>query len=83
MIIITQNHEKAPIFFQGIFESSFDNVVNDHDIEIMIYEHNFGHKCKELEQKYQAYRKATRAAQYKEKKYQNPAKVRYDNSNLY
>ena len=40
-------------------------------------------ECKELEQKYQAYRKATRAAQYKEKKYQNPAKVRYDNSNLY
>ena len=40
-------------------------------------------ECKELEKKYQNYRKATRAAQYRGKNFQNPAKVCYSISNLY
>ena len=40
-------------------------------------------ECKQLENEYQNYRKATRAAQYKGKKIQNSAKVCHNISNLY
>ena len=50
-LIITQNHDKAPIFLHGIFDSSLADDVNDQNIEIMIYEDNFGPKCKDSEPK--------------------------------
>ena len=50
-LIITQNHKNAPIFLQGIFHPSLADDVNDQEIEIMMYEDDFGHKCKQLEPK--------------------------------
>ena len=50
-LIITQNHEKAPIFFQGTLDSSLADDINDQDIEIMIYEDEFGSECKQSEPK--------------------------------
>ena len=40
-------------------------------------------ECKALENQYQDFRKANRAAQYREKTLQNPAKVCFNNSYLH